>query len=87
MKRKTSKKLKTRKKSAKKQAWFERKRGSYLPISVKGWLTYIPYIAYLDFTLVVVWRDISTFSLAALFIVPNWVAATVLLSWVAARKS
>jgi hypothetical protein len=83
----TKKKTVTRKKTARKQLWFAKARGSYIPVNWKGWLTYVPYIAYLDFTIVVVWRDISTLSMATLFIVPNWIAATVLLTWVAARKS
>jgi hypothetical protein len=74
-------------KKAKKNAWFIKTRGSYLPHSRAGWLTYIPYIAYLDFTAVVAYQNASSLSTGALIIVPNWVAATVILTWVAARKS
>jgi hypothetical protein len=78
---------KSRYPKAKKGAWFIRVRGSYLPASASGWLTYIPYAGYLIFTLVVGWKNVSSHGLAILFIVPNWIAATAVMTWIAARKS
>ena len=72
---------------AKKGAWFVPVRGSYLPASPAGWLTYLPFVTYLVFTLVVGVHDTSTWSLAVLFVVPNWIAATAVMTWIAARKS
>ena len=83
MKRKTSRKLP----KAKKGAWFVPVRGSYLPASPEGWLTYIPFTAYLVFTLIVGFRNTDTMSMAVLFVVPNWVAAAAVMTWLAARKS
>lgn len=68
-------------------AWFIRVRGSYLPASLAGWLTYIPFIAYLVGTLIIAWQNVPSHSQAILFIVPNWIAATVVMTWVASRKS
>lgn len=72
---------------AKPGAWFIPVRGSYLPASTAGWLTYIPFVAYLVFTLAVGVNDTSSYAVAVLYIVPNWVAATVIMTFIAARKS
>ncbi len=82
MPRKTSPKNKL-----KKGIWFKRVRGSYLPVSWQGWLTYIPFVAYLLFSFTVGCRDTQSYTLAALFIAPNWIAALVVMTWVAGRKS
>lgn len=72
---------------ARKGAWFVPVRGSYLPASTAGWLTYIPFVAYLVFTLVVGLNNESPWTMSVLFIVPNWIAATVAMTYIAARKS
>jgi hypothetical protein len=74
-------------KKSKKQKWFIPVRGSYLPNSWQGWLTYIPYTAYLLFALVYGCRDTNSTSQAILFIVPNWVVATSVMTWLAKRTS
>lgn len=79
----TKKKLR----QAKKRPWFIRVRGSYLPSSAEGWLTYIPFTAYLVGSMVIAWRDAPSHGLAVLYIFPNWIAAAVIMSWIAARKS
>jgi hypothetical protein len=79
---KHNKKLKTRK-----NAWFKKIRGSYLPINQQGWFTYLPFIAYLAFAFIAGIKDTSNASKAVLFIVPNWVAAAVVMTFVASRKS
>ncbi len=81
----TSRNVSHKKKKA--GAWFIRVRGSYLPSSLQGWLTYIPFTAYLVFSMIIAWRDSSSHSIAVLYIIPNWIAAAVVLTWIAARKS
>lgn len=78
---------KVSRKKRKAGAWFIRVRGSYLPASPEGWLTYIPFTAYLVFSMLIAWQDSPSHGIAVLYIIPNWVAAAVVLTWVAARKS
>lgn len=68
-------------------AWFVPLRGSYLPASPAGWLSYIPFIGYLVFAAVIGWNDSASHVKAVLFIVPNWVAAGVVMTWLAKAKS
>jgi hypothetical protein len=68
-------------------AWFIPVRGSYLPASTIGWLLYLPFVAYLAFTLVICLNNTSSNATAVLFIVPNWVAAAAVMTYIAARKS
>jgi hypothetical protein len=70
-----------------KGAWFVRLRGSYLPVSWQGWLTYIPFVAYLAFSLIVAWRYSGNNLKIVILTVPNWVAAAVVMTWIAKRKS
>jgi hypothetical protein len=72
---------------SKKQRWFIPVRDSYLPNNWLGWLTYIPFTAYLIFSLIFGWRDTNTTAQAVLFILPNWVAATAIMTWIAKRTS
>ncbi len=70
-----------------KKYWFIKVRGSYLPNNLYGWLSYIPYLAYLIFTLVFGIRDTHSLSLAVLYVVPNWIAAVVIMTYIASHKS
>jgi sensor histidine kinase YesM len=70
-----------------KGAWFAQIRGSYIPVSWQGWLTYIPFVAYLVYSLAVAFDYTGNGLKAILWIVPNWVAATVIMTWVAKRTS
>jgi hypothetical protein len=81
------KKIKNKRPKAKPGAWFVAMRGSYLPASSAGWWTYVPFVAYLISTLIVGINDTSSSAVAILFIVPNWVAATTVMTYIAARKS
>ena len=72
---------------ARKGAWFVAVRGSYLPVSWQGWLTYIPFIAYLIFSMQVAKDVTESVAAAVLVIVPNWVAATIVMTWLAKRTS
>lgn len=75
------------KQKVKKGAWFVAVRGSYLPISPLGWLTYIPFTAYLIYSLIVAFAYTGNNWKAVLWIVPNWVAAAVIVTWLAKRTS
>jgi len=71
----------------KKSKWFKQVRGSYIPISWQGWLTYVPYIYFLMATAWSVNRSADSISDALFNIVPYWVSAIVIMSWIAKRKS
>ena len=70
-----------------KGAWFIKVRGSYLPYTLKGYLTYIPFVAFLIVVLVHVIHTEDTLSGALYMIFPEWVAAAVVMTWLASRKS
>ena len=80
-----TRKNKTHKKPATKP-WFIAVRGSYLPSHWAGWLTYIPYIAYLYLTyaLLIPNRPILE---TVIFLVPYWVAGVIVMHWIARSKS
>lgn len=82
-----AKKTKRSYKKARPGAWFIPVRGSFLPASSAGWWTYVPFLAYLIFALVVGIKDTSKATIAVLFIVPNWVAAAVVMTYIASKKS
>ncbi|HSX28950.1 MAG TPA: hypothetical protein VLE73_00155 [Candidatus Saccharimonadales bacterium] len=68
-------------------AWFVPLRGSYIPASAAGWWTYLPFTAYLVFALVAGLQGTESIAMATLFIVPNWIAAAAVMTYIAARKS
>lgn len=74
-------------KNSKSDKWFKPVRGSYLPNNWKGWLTYLPFLAYLAFAVVFGAQYADNTMQAILLIVPNWIAATVVMAWVAAHAS
>ncbi len=74
------------KKRANKTQWFKPLRGSYIPIHWMGWLTYIPYVAYLVLTYMMFERNRSVWE-TILFLVPYWVAGVIIMHWVAKQKS
>jgi hypothetical protein len=67
-------------------AWFRPLRGSYIPVHWKGWLTYVPYVAYLYFTYMLLVPNRSLLE-TILFLVPYWVAGVIVMHWVAKQKS
>ena len=71
----------------KSQKWFIPVRGSYLPNNWRGWLSYIPFMAYLALAAYLGWRYTANNYEAVLYIIPNWVAAAVIMTWVAKRTS
>lgn len=79
--------VKKQTKKIKKDVWFVSIRGSYLPANWKGALTYIPFVAYLVFAVVNCWQNTANVSQAILFIIPNWVSAAIVMTWLARRTS
>ena len=74
-------------KKSKTQKWFVPVRGSYLPNNWIGWLTYIPFTAYLVLSAIIGWHYTPNNYEAFLYIVPNWVSAAVVMTWIAKRTS
>lgn len=72
---------------AKKSPWFKKVRGSYLPDSWQGWLTYVPFIIFLLSVLMAAIRNEHSASDAFYMIFPQWVAAAVVMTWVAKQKT
>lgn len=72
---------------SKTKPWFIKVRGSYLPYSFAGKLTYIPYLAYTIGVLVYVFEHDFTFWTSFFIVIPNLVAAAAVMNWIAARKS
>ena len=52
----------------------------------KGWLTYVPYLAYLYVTYALLVPNRSPFE-TIIFLVPYWVAGVVVMHWIAKQKS
>ena len=76
-----------KKKTKKSNKWFIKVRGSYLPNSRAGWLTYIPFITYLIFVPVVAFQNSENQINAILLTIPNWIAAAIVMTYVATKKS
>lgn len=67
--------------------WFVKLRGSYIPCSWQGWLTYIPYISFLVITFMIVNRHEHSASDVLFGIFPYWICAAIIMQWLAGRKS
>lgn len=67
--------------------WFKPIRHSYLPVSLAGALTYIPFIAYLFFATYLPLKDLRPYSLDYLVILPNWFMAGYVMTLLAKEKS
>ncbi len=74
-------------KKAKAKKWFVKVRGSYLPKSWQGWLTYIPFTGFLVTVLVAAARSEHSVSDMFYVIFPQWVCAGVVMTWIAHKKS
>ena len=75
------------KKKSKKNVWFTKVRGSYLPASVNGWLTYIPFAGYLVATAILTWRIDAADSTRIYLIVVQWAFAGLFMTLLAMTKS
>jgi len=71
----------------KKGAWFYRVRGSYLPATWQAWLTYVPFTGFLVSVLVSAFRSEHSGSDIFYAVFPQWVAAAVVMTYIASRKS
>lgn len=67
--------------------WFRKVRGSYLPDSWQAWVLYIPYTAYVVGVAVFVYGRGDNLWEALFTLVPNWVAALAIMTWIAERTS
>lgn len=79
--------IKMAKLKSKKGAWFIKIRGSYLPCSTAGWLTYIPFTAYLIFSMIFGYTETDSILMVILVIAPNWLASSAVMTYIAERKS
>jgi hypothetical protein len=52
-----------------------------------GWLTYLPFIGYLVFSFAASTIYTSSAVVAVLFVVPNWTAAGVVMTYIAAQNT
>lgn len=67
--------------------WFVKVRGSYLPNSWQGWLTYIPFVAYLVSVMMSVSdQDLSWFNKFMMIFV-QFIAAAIVMTWIASKHS
>ena len=73
--------------AAKKGVWFAKFRGSYIPASWQGWLTYVPYVGFLLASMWYVNQSSNHLYEIPIRIVPYWVSAVVVMLWLARRKS
>lgn len=67
--------------------WFVKRRGSYYPCSWQGWASYVPFVIYLVTVFIAVDRHAHSVSDTLFGLFPQWVAAAVVMTWVASRKS
>lgn len=71
----------------KQNIWFKKLRGSYIPSSWQGALLYIPFIAFLITVLVAAFRNQHSVSDAFYMIFPEFIAAAIVMTWIAKQKS
>lgn len=69
-----------------KGAWFVPLRGSYLPMTWQAWALYVPYAAYIVAVLYMVMTQATSW-LDYLALVPYFVAAAIVMTWIARQKS
>lgn len=72
---------------SKNKKWFTPVRGSYLPCSWQGWLLYVPYISWMVLTYLRIDTYTSNSVDTLIGIVPFWISASVVLHWIASRRS
>ena len=77
--------MKTKNKS--KNKWFIKVRGSYLPASSQGWLTYIPFVTYLVLTLLYTHHFCSNMVGVIYLVLVQWLAAFCVMTLIAKQKS
>lgn len=75
------------KKMKKQKKWYIKVRGSYLPISKEGWLTYIPFLVFLIVVPVIAVMNTDSIAIAMLLVIPNWIAAGAVMTYIGSQKS
>jgi hypothetical protein len=73
--------------SKRKNKWFKKVRGSYLPSSWQGWLTYIPFIFLLVGSVILTKVHTSSDWYIILQVFADWVTIAVVMTWFASIKS
>lgn len=66
---------------------FIKIRGSYLPCSFYGWLSYIPFVTYLILVPILTINYSDNLVLACLITIPNWAIATIIMTYYASLNS
>jgi membrane-anchored protein YejM (alkaline phosphatase superfamily) len=77
--------MKSKRKS--KNNWFIPIRGSYLPASGWGWLSYIPFTGYLVSTFLLTYNLNIALAMRVYFVVIQWSFAGLIMTWLAKHKS
>lgn len=67
--------------------WFIKVRGSYLPNSWQAWALYVPFVTFLFTVMCAAIRNEHSASDMFYAIFPQWVAAAVVMTWIASQKS
>jgi hypothetical protein len=67
--------------------WFIKVRGSYLPNSWQAWVLYVPFVGFLVTVVIAAVRTQDSVSDMFYMIFPQWVAAAVVMTWIASQKS
>ncbi len=67
------------------KAWFKPLRSSYIASNYKGALSYIPFVAYLVLSAVLPFDYLKPRSIAIFIVIPNWVAAALVMTMFAKR--
>lgn len=79
--------MKKSSKKVKSSTWFVKVRGSYLPNSWQAWALYVPFIVFLMTVMQDAIRTQSSAQDVFYSVFPQWIAAAVVMTWIAARKS
>lgn len=74
-------------KKNKKNKWFIKIRRSYLPCSMYGWFSYIPYSVFLIGSLFIYYSLIANKIIAVAIIAINWLMAFTIMTLIAMIKS
>ena len=70
-----------------KQRWFIKIRGSYLPKTWQAWLSFVPFTAFLVTVVILAVQEGTILQSVFLEIIPAWVAAAVVMTWLAELQS
>lgn len=65
------------------KAWFIKVRGSYLPNSWQGWLSYVPYVMFLIYSANYGKNNYDELYNSVLFVATQWLAAAIVMTWFA----